>query len=275
HIWPWSSTLPYVVFNLRSPNSNGAAGKLLVRQAVEYGLNKVAVQKAQGGPEGSKIIYTSIPPGNVGYQNYNLYPDNNGQGDTAKCHADLVKAGYKNGVSLTYLYANDSINARIFAAIQASLKPCGVNLVGKPEPGSSFFVDLGNSPVNNKAGTWDLGQPGWIPDWFGLNGRTIMDPLFRTRCVVNTNNYGCLSLPKLDKTITEAETATSESAAASLWHQADELVMGDAAIVPLGDGQAPFYSSARVQNAGSTAIVYAPTIGGPDLTNVWLNPNKP
>jgi peptide/nickel transport system substrate-binding protein len=274
-IWPWSSTLPYVVFNLRSPNSNGAAGKLLVRQAIEYGLNKVAVQKSQGGPEVSKIIYTSIPPGNVGFQNYNLYPDNNGQGDTAKCHADLVKAGYKNGVSLTYLYANDSINARIFAAIQASLKPCGVNLVGKPEPGSSFFVDLGNSPVNNKAGTWDLGQPGWIPDWFGPNGRTIMDPLFKTRCVVNTNNYGCISNPKLDATIVKAETATDPAAAAALWHQADELVMGGAYIVPLGDGQAPFYSSKRVHNAGSSAIVYAPNIGGPDLTNVWLSPNTP
>jgi len=274
-IWPWTSTLPYVVFNLRSPNANHAAGNLLVRQAVELGLNKVAVQKAQGGPDVSKIIYTAIPTGNVGFQNYNLYPDNNGQGDTAKCKADLTKAGYKNGVSLTYLYANDSVNSRIFAAIQASLKLCGINLVGKPEPGSSFFVDLGNSPVNNKAGTWDLGQPGWIPDWFGNNGRTIIQPLFNNGCVVNTNNYGCYHSVALNSLITKAEAATSLSAAAAFWHQADVNVMQNAVIVPLGDGQAPFYSSARVQNAGSTAIVYAPNIGGPDITNVWLNPNKP
>jgi len=274
-IWPWSSTLPYVVFNLRSPNSNHAAGNLLVRQAIEYGLSKVAVQKAQGGPEVSKIIYTAIPPGNVGYQNYNDYPDQNGQGDIAMCKADLAKAGFKNGVSLNYLYANDSVNTRIFAAIQASLKPCGVNLVGKPEPGSSFFVDLGNSPVNNRPGTWDLGQPGWIPDWFGPNGRTIMDPLFRTRCVVNTNNYGCYNSKTLDNLITQAETATSVSAAAALWHQADQNVMANAVIVPLGDGQEPFYSSARVHEAGTSAIVFAPNIGGPDITNVWLNPNTP
>jgi len=274
-IWPWTSTLPYVVFNLRSPNSGGAMGNLLVRQAIEYGINKVAVQKAQGGPQVSTIISTAIPPGNVGYQNYNLYPDNNGNGDTAKCHADLVKAGYGKGVSLTYLYANDSNDQRIFAAIQASLKPCGVNLVGKPEPGSSFFVDLGNSPANNKAGTWDIGQPGWIPDWFGNNGRTIIAPLFQTRCVVNTNNYGCYNSPALNKLIVEAEAAPTLAQAAKLWHEADENVMSNAVIVPLGDGQAPFYSSARVQNAGSTAIVYAPNIGGPDITNVWLNPNKP
>ena len=274
-VWPWTSTLPYVVFNLRSPNAGGAAAKLGVRQAIEYGINKVAVQKSQGGPLVSKIIYTAVPPGNVGFQNYNDYPDNNGQGDIAKCKSTLAKAGYPHGVTLTYLYANDSVNSRIFAAIQASLKPCGVNLQGKPEPGSSFFVDLGNAPANNKAGTWDLGQPGWIPDWFGPNGRTILDPLFKTRCVVNTNNYGCIHNPELDATIVKAETSTDPVAAAALWHKADTLVMGGAYIVPLGDGQAPFYSSKRVQNAGSTAVIYAPNIGGPDITNVWLKPNKP
>jgi peptide/nickel transport system substrate-binding protein len=273
-IFPWDSTLPYVVFNLRSPNSNGAMGNLLVRQAIEYGLDKVAVQKAQGGPLVSKIISTVIPPGNVGYQNFNLYPDKNGQGDIAKCKADLTKAGFKNGVSLTYLYANDSVNTRIFTAIQASLKPCGVNLVGKAEPGSSFFVDLGNAPVNNRKGTWDIGQPGWIPDWFGNNGRTVVGPLFQTNCVANSNNYGCYSSKTVDSLITQAEKASSVAQAGTLWHQADEQIMKDAVIVPLGDGQAPFYSSARVQNKGSTAIVYAPNIGGPDITNVWINSGK-
>jgi peptide/nickel transport system substrate-binding protein len=274
-IWPWTSTVPYVVFNVRSPNSGGAMKNLKVRQAIEYGINKVAVQKALGGPEVAKIINTAIPPGNVGYQDYNLYPDKAGQGDPAKCKSMLASAGYPHGVKLTYLAANDSVNARVAAAIQASLKPCGVNLNLKLEPGSSFFVDLGNAPVNNKAGTWDMGQPGWIPDWFGNNGRTIIAPLFQTRCVVNTNNYGCFSSKTLDNTINQAEAVTSLSAAASLWHKADQIVMQNAVIVPLADEQAPFYTSARVQNKGSSAVVFAPNIGGPDITNIWLNPNTP
>jgi peptide/nickel transport system substrate-binding protein len=273
-IWPYAATIPYVVFNVRSPNSGGAMKNVKVRQAIEYGINKVAVQKAEGGPAVEKVINTAIPPGNIGYVPGNLYPDKNGQGDPAKCKSTLAAAGYPKGVSLTYLYANDSINSRIFAAIQASLKPCGVNLVGKPEPGSSFFVDLGNSPVNNRAGTWDLGQPGWIADWWGPNGRTIMDPLFKTRCVVNTNNYGCLSDPALDKAIETAEAAPLSQSAA-LWAKADNIVMKDAAIVPLAGAELPGYSSARVQNAGSTAITEAPNLGTPDITNVWLDPNKP
>ena len=103
-----------------------------------------------------------------------------------------------------------------------------------------------------------------------------MGPLFQTRCVVNTNNYGCYS----SKTAGQPDRSRprrprTPRSGGALWHQADEHVMQNAVIVPLGDGQAPFYSSARVQNADSSAIVYAPNIGGPDITNVWLNPNKP
>ena len=54
--------------------------------------------------------------------------------------------------------------------------------------------------------------------------------------------------------------------------------MKDAVIVPLVSEYAPFYSSKNVENvdttgepSGSTAVVFTPNIGGPDLTNVWLN----
>ncbi len=272
----YSTTFPYIVFNLRSPNSNDAAQKLLVRQAVEYGVNKSAAVKAIGGPAVAQIINTVIPPGNVGYVDYNLYPDNSGQGNVAMCKSDLAKAGYPNGVTLIYLYPNDSSNTRIFTAIQASLATCGITLSGKPEPGSSFFVDLGNSPENNKPGTWDLGQPGWIPDWYGNNGRTIVQALFQgPNCVVNTVNYGCYDNSTVNSLITSAESASSLSAAGSYWHQADMQIMSDAAIVPIMDQGFPMYSSARVRGIGSNGAtsptaLFAPNIGAPDITALWL-----
>jgi peptide/nickel transport system substrate-binding protein len=268
--WPGSNLLPYMVFNLRSPNNGGAMGKLAVRQAIQYGVNKVAVQKVVGGPTVGKALNTAIPPGNVGFQDYNLYPTKNGQGDPAKCKSMLAKAGYKKGLSLTYLYANDSINKAEFEAIQASLRSCGVTLNGKAEAGSTFFVDLGNAPANAKAGTWDIGQAGWFPDWFGNNGRTIISPLFETNCVLNTTNYGCFSSKQLDTTIRQAETATTVSEAGKLWNKADHTVMSNAVIVPLLSQQLLMYSSPNVEQAGTTAVVYQPNLGGPDITNVWL-----
>jgi peptide/nickel transport system substrate-binding protein len=265
-IWPWSSTQPYIVFNLRSPDASGAAGKLLVRQAIEYGLDKIAVQKAYGGPPVGPLLNTIIPPGNVGYVNYNLYPDANGAGNTAMCKTDLTKAGYPNGVSLIYTYQNDSTNTRGFEAIQASLANCGIKLVGKPEPGSSFFVDLGNSPVNNQANQWDLGQPAWIPDWFGNNGRTMIQALFAPRCTVNTNNYGCYDNSTVNSLITSAETSSSLTTAGTDWHQADMQIMQDAAIVPILDQGFPNFASARTKG-----VVFTPNIGEVDITNLWLS----
>jgi peptide/nickel transport system substrate-binding protein len=275
-IWPWSDTFPYLVFNLRSPDSGGAVQKPLVRQAIEYGLDKTAVIKAAGGPDVGKIINTVIPPGNVGYKDTNLYPDNNGTGNTPMCKSDLAKAGYPNGVTLVYMYPNDSSNTRIFTAIQASLANCGITLKGKGEPGSSFFVDLGNAPENNKPNAFDIGQAGWIPDWYGNNGRTIIQALFQgPNCVVNTVNYGCYDNPTVNSLITKAEAATSLSQAGTYWQEADQQIMKDAAIVPIMTQTFPQIASKRVRGVlpdGSSypTAIFAPNIGDPDITNVWL-----
>ena len=275
-IFPWSDTFPYLVFNLRSPNAGAAVQKQLVRAAVEYGLDKTAVVKAYGGPDVGTIINTIIPPGNVGYKNSNLYPDNNGTGDVAACKSDLTKAGYPHGVTLNYLYLNDSANTRAFTAVQASLANCGITLTGKGEPGSSFYVDLGNAPENNKPGTFDIGQGGWIPDWYGDNGRTIIQPLFQgPNCVVNTVNYGCYNNSTVNSLITKAEAATSVSEAGTDWQAADEQIMKDAVIVPIMSQTFPQIASKRVRGVlpdGSTyqTAIFAPNIGQPDITNVWL-----
>jgi peptide/nickel transport system substrate-binding protein len=275
-IWPDSDLFPYVVFNLRSPDAGGAAGKLLVRQAVEYGLDKAAAVKAIGGPSVAQVTNTVIPPGNVGYQDYNLYPDDSGQGNIAMCKTDLAKAGYPHGVSLTYMYENDSSDTRIFTAIQASLAPCGITLVSKPEPGSSIFVDLGNAPENNKAGQWDLGQAIWFPDWFGNNGRTVIQALFQgPNCVINTVNDGCYDNATVNSLITQAENATSLTAAGNFWHQADEQIMSDAAIVPIMSQDTAVYSSARIRGIASNGqtyptAIFAPNIGAPDITALWI-----
>ena len=46
--------------------------------------------------------------------------------------------------------------------------------------------------------------------------------------------------------------------------------MKDAAIVPLLSQNFPQYSSARVRGVGFSTAIFAPNIGDPDITNVWL-----
>jgi peptide/nickel transport system substrate-binding protein len=271
HVWPDSDMFPYVIFNLRSPDTKGAIQNLLVRQAIEYGINKAAAVKAIGGPTVAQVTNTVIPPGNVGYVNYNLYPDNGGQGNVAMCKTDLTKAGYPHGVSLSYMYENDSSDTRIFTAIQASLANCGITLNGKPEPGSTIFTDLGDAPENNKPNEWDIGQAIWFPDWFGNNGRTTIQALFEgPDCVINTVNYGCFDSQAVNSLISQAESASTLADAGNYWHQADMDVMQDAAMVPIMSQQFPLYASARVRGVGYPTAIFGPNIGDADVTNLWL-----
>jgi peptide/nickel transport system substrate-binding protein len=274
HIWPGSNTSYYTAFNLRSPDAGHATSKLAVRQAIEYGINKAGLQRVLGGPAINKIISTAIPPGNAGYQPYNLYPTPGNQGDPAKCRSLLASAGYPHGLTLVDLYSNDTVSTNVFQSIQGSLSACGITLKGRPENGSTFFADLGDSPVNNKPNQWDLGQPSWYPDWYGDDGRTTLQPLFQTNCVVNTVNIGCYSNPAVDKLIGQALKAPPATAAA-LWHQVDVDVLKDAVIVPVIDAYIPQYASSRVRSAGLPTANFNVNLTGPDITNIWLDPDHP
>jgi peptide/nickel transport system substrate-binding protein len=276
HIWPNSNSAYYLAFNLRSPDAGSAISKLGVRQAIAYAVNKADLQKILGGPVINKVISTEIPPGNVGYSPYNPYPSPGNAGDPSKCKTTLASAGYPHGFQAIYLYQNDTVGTSIFTAMQAALSKCGITLKGKAENGSTYFTDLGNSPVNNKPNQWDLATGSWYPDWFGNNGRSVIPALFQTDCVVNTVNYGCYSSKTEDSLIAQALKAPSVTAAASLWEQADNLAIKDVVVVPLIDQYVAQFASARVHSVpGNGTASFSEQLTGPNLTDIWLNPNHP
>ncbi len=272
-LWPGSNIVPYLVFNLRSPA--GAMAKLAVRRAIEFGVNKRAVQKVLGGAAAARILSTVIPPGNLGYRDVDQYPTAGGAGDPARCKQLLTQAGYPGGLTASYWYPDDSASVAIFHAIATSLAACGIRLTGRSEPVGRLFADLRDAQSNNKPGSFDIAQSVWYPDWFGNNGRAIIAPLFETGCDSDTVNYGCYSNQQMDALIGRAEIAQAASAAGALWSRADRLAMRDAVIVPVASQALPGYSSARVHQYCASAcpagVVITPTIGGPDLTNIWLS----
>jgi ABC-type transport system substrate-binding protein len=275
-IWPWPSLWPYLAFNLQSPDSGGAVKKLLVRQAIEYGLDKLTVLEAVGGPGLGSIANSATVPGSVGYEAYNLYPDNDGNGDVSTCRTDLAKAGYPHGLTLTYMYANDPTNTSVFAAVQSSLASCGITLTAKAASSVTFFTDLSDAPASDKPGAWDIGQSVWIPDWYGDDGRTTIQSLFQgPDCVQDTVNYSCYDNATVNSLIDRAEAATSVTQAAADWHAADVQIMKDAVIVPMVSQAFPLYSSKRVRSVlpdgkSYPTAIFSPNIGGPDITNTWL-----
>jgi peptide/nickel transport system substrate-binding protein len=264
-IWPGHISNPYLVFNMLA----GPTKNVKVRQAIEYAIDKVAIAKIYGGTTLNPPISTAIPPGNIGYQSYNLYPTPGDNGDPAKCKQMLASAGFPNGFTLTDAYRNAGNHVAVFQSVQADLKACGITVKGLPQQQGNYYSWL-EDPSHGKSGAWNISEPGWVPDWFGNNGRTTMQPLFASPCQNPTTNYGCYSNPTALSLINKALTATSESAAAGFWHQADMQVMSDAVIVPFTNQNTPQYHSTRVKNA-----IWSWTNQLYDPTQLWLSPNSP
>jgi peptide/nickel transport system substrate-binding protein len=264
-IWAGHISNPYLVFNM----TTGPTANIKVRQAIQYAIDKTAIAKIYGGTTLNPPITTAIPPGNIGYQDYNLYPTPNNAGDPAKCKSMLAAAGYPHGFTLIDAYRNAGNHPAVFQSVQADLKACGITVNGSPQQQGNYYSWLEN-PANTKAGKWNISEPGWVPDWFGNNGRTTMQPLFSSPCVNPTTNYGCYNSAATVGLINKALTATSLGAAANYWHQADMQVMKDAVIVPFTNQNTPAYHSSRVKNA-----IWSWTNQLYDPTQLWLSPSTP
>jgi ABC-type transport system substrate-binding protein len=237
----------------------------LVRQAAEYAVNKNAVVQIYGGPKIATPAYQVVLPGNVGYvKNYNPYPDNNGNGDPVKSKQLLAKAGFPNGVSLKLLYATTDPAPRVAQSIQASLEKGGFKVKLVPTTGADFYGKymLVTSTAQKEA--WDIAGPGWIPDWFGNNGRSVIQPLFTHRGN-GSSNYSGYDSPVTNRLVNQALTAASPAAAAGAWQKANRQIMSDAAVVPIEFQKFTAYHSSRVQGC----LFWFFDINC-DPTNVWL-----
>jgi ABC-type transport system substrate-binding protein len=260
-------TNPYLVFNVLSPNNSGALGNVKVRQALEYAVDKVALGKIYGGATLNQPLNQVIGPGAEGYQQFNLYPNNNNAGNPAKCKSLLATAGVTN-LTLKDYYRNSGNHPAVFQEIQADFGRCGVTVVGTPIA-TGYYGSSGigsTSPTTLKAGHWDITEPGWVPDWFGpTNGRATLPDLFDGQLSFPGTDWGGYDSPAVDALVNQAESATSISAAATLWHQADLQIMKDAPFIPFQTQLTPVFRSSRVHNA-----IYLPFSEGYDYTQIWL-----
>ena len=261
------NTNPFLVFNVQSPNNGGALTKPAVRQALEYAIDKVAMGKIYGGAALNQPLNQIIGPGAQGYVQFDPYPSPNNQGDPAKCQSLLAAAGVHN-LTLKDYYRDSGNHPAIFQEVQSDFKKCGVTVVGTPIP-SGYYGSKGigvTTPDGLKAGKWDITEPGWVPDWFGPgNGRAVLPDIVDGAENFPGTDWGGYDNPTVDNLVTQAESATSLSAADALWHQADQTAMADAPIIPFQTQLTPLFHSSRVHNA-----VYLAFANEYDLANIWV-----
>jgi ABC-type transport system substrate-binding protein len=266
-VGPPTAFNPYIVMNLQSPNAGGALKNVKVRQALEYAVDKVAIAQFVGGLSINKAAHQILWEGMAGYQPFDLYPTPNDKGDPAKTKSLLAAAGYPNGLTLNYIYRTTGNGPKAFASYQANFAAAGVTLKGVPiANGASFYTQYLQNPDATKRGVWDLAAPGWIPDWFGNNGRSILSPLFDGRAYgPSSNDYGDYNSDVTNGYMDSALKATAPADANKFWHMADMQIMQDAVVIPVLDNSTSVFHSTRVQN-----FIFSLFSQQGDVTNVWL-----
>lgn len=269
------SSNPYIVFNTVSPNNGGALGKVAVRQALSYALDRTQMLKTLGGSEINPPLTHILPPGTDGAEdvpaNYNPYPLN-----TSKATSMLTAAGFtpSHKLTLKYLYRSDSQGGtQLYLNVQSQLDALGnVTVVGVPTNQSDFYgkyLYATSTPTPASQGVWDFTGAGWSPDWYGNGSLTWFNPLFTSPGGYPVNggsNFGYFASPTVNSLVKQALLQPTEAQADVYWAKADEAVMSAAAIYPITSELQFSEHASYVHNA-----VYIPQFQQFDAANVWVS----
>src|SRR4051812_22361436 len=256
---------PYVLFNTQSPNNNGALGKVQVRQALSYALNRQHLIQVAAGPKISPPLTHVLPADIEGSEQFDQYPFS-----VSKAKELLSKAGASH-LTLKFLFRPSSpTSKKMYQTIQQDLSAVGVKVTGVPAQDADFYTKYLQKPDSARKGQWDLSLAGWGPDWYGNAALSFFGPLFDGRVLPPTSsNFGLFNDPAVNSLIDQAKTAKTDDDANSLWAQADKKVMQDAAFYPITDPNEAEFHGDQVHN-----FIYMPAFQVADYTNVWLDPSK-
>jgi peptide/nickel transport system substrate-binding protein len=268
NLGPTFGSNPYLDFNTVSPNNGGALGKVAVRQALSYAINRAHLIQDGGGPQVDPPLTHILPAGINGAQyvpaNYNPFSYN-----PAKAKSMLKAAGYPNGLNLTVLYnAESTVEPKIFQSMQADMAPAGIHLKALAVPSADLYVKYLTVPTTATNGTWDIGMSGWGPDWYGDAAASFFNPIYSGAPSFPPvgSNFSQYNNPTVNALIARASSQASAVAAGKLWAQIDKMVTMEAPTFQITQDLQPNYHSSFVHNA-----VYVPAIQNFDPTNVWMS----
>ncbi|MFI9776398.1 ABC transporter substrate-binding protein [Streptomyces sp. NPDC051956] len=223
------------------------------RKAVEYAIDKVSVQTAQGGPIRGDVATTVLPPDITGYAKEDVYATSGNKGDVAKAK-DALKACGEKKINTTITARSDRDEEVSGAqALIESLKKVGINASLKQFPSGKYFTDYAGVPKFNQKNNVGIMMMQWGADW--PSGYGFLQQILNSKAVGASGNTALSELDdkKIDSLLAEAIGSPDEATRNKLYAQIDKQAMEDAALVPLTYFKVLLYRSPYATNLVSTA----------------------
>ncbi|MEV0416132.1 ABC transporter substrate-binding protein [Streptomyces sp. NPDC050448] len=213
-----------------------------VRQAVQFALDREAIQTASGGPALGDVA-TALMPGPIfgGKQ-----PDTLGipaTGDVEKAKQLLKEAGKAEGFATTITVSNG--DKGVAEAIQQSLGRAGIKVTIETVDPSAFYDTIGDT--KNRT---DLVYTGWCPDY--LSGSTFLPFVFDGRYIKEKGNSGNHSLFRDEATMKrmdEIAAMTDAQQANKAWQELDGQILAKAPTAPVVIERMPLLLGTNIAGA--------------------------
>jgi len=223
------------------------------RKAVEYAIDKVSVQTAEGGPIRGDIASTVLPPDIPGYAKADAYATDGNKGDVTKSKAALKACG-KSSIKTNITARSDrpqEIDAA--TAIINSLKKAGIDASLKQFPSGKYFTDYAGVPKFDAKQNVGLMMMQWGADW--PSGYGFLQQILHGDAIGASGNTNLSQLDnkEVNSTLEKAIATQDETERNSLYTQIDKKTMDEAALVPLTYFKVLLYRPTTFTNLVSTA----------------------
>ncbi|MEU9381781.1 ABC transporter substrate-binding protein [Streptomyces sp. NPDC048279] len=225
----YGGRLVYMAINTKlKPFDNVAC-----RKAVEYAVDKVSVQTAEGGPIRGDVASTVLPPDIPGYTQSDVYASAGNKGDVTKAKEQLKACG-KTSINTNITARSDrpqEIDAA--TAIINSLKKVGINATLKQYPSGKYFTDYAGVPNFANKQNVGLMMMQWGADWpsgYGFLQQILNGQAISQSGNTNLSQYNNKSVNDL---LAKAIGTQDDAARNTIYTQIDKQTMDDAALVPL------------------------------------------
>ncbi len=234
-------------------NGNPVLRNVDVRRAISLAINRAAIVKTVFG-RARKPATGLIPQGVVGFKKgvskYSRY-------DPEEAEKLLEKAGYAGGQGLPTLKLSFDTGAeheQVMKVIQTNLKDVGINVELQGMTWREFLN-------HRQDGKHVLARDGWVFDYPVMDNMLFL--LFHSNNI-GDENASRYSNPRVDEILLKARTDTNEEERVKLYQEAENLILDEAAVIPI-----VFYTHHHIVSKRVRGFVFSPLLLA-NMEDVWL-----